>query len=143
MYRDEWVPGCVRSVGLGPLLHPTLITDVILRLQWRKADGPSSIWQRGTKRSGHKRTTDMDAKHASLGRRTLEEIRQKRAAERLTKVSSGPDLTNASSPIDSVGIRKSESGNRISDVRSMYPFRPIHLRNPFPSVIFDSGLKSW
>ncbi|KAK6927023.1 hypothetical protein RJ641_008742 [Dillenia turbinata] len=57
----------------------------------------------------------MDAKHASLGRRTLEEIRQKRAAERLSKASSGPDLTNASSPNDSVGMRKSESGNRISE----------------------------
>ncbi|XP_075503882.1 uncharacterized protein LOC142541149 isoform X2 [Primulina tabacum] len=35
----------------------------------------------------------MDARHASLGRRTLEEIRQKRAAERMYKASSGSDLT--------------------------------------------------
>ncbi|CAI9776401.1 unnamed protein product [Fraxinus pennsylvanica] len=56
----------------------------------------------------------MDSRHASLGRRTLEEIRQKRAAERLSKASSGPDLTKA--PIsDVVGIKKSESGNRLSE----------------------------
>ncbi|KAK4777683.1 hypothetical protein SAY87_017870 [Trapa incisa] len=59
----------------------------------------------------------MDARHASLGRRTLEEIRQKRAAERLSKTSSGPDLTTASpTPNESsTGIRKSESGNRLSE----------------------------
>ncbi|KAG8371448.1 hypothetical protein BUALT_Bualt13G0088600 [Buddleja alternifolia] len=55
----------------------------------------------------------MDARHASLGRRTLEEIRQKRAAERLSKTSSGPDLTK--SPTDDMVIRKSESANRLSE----------------------------
>ncbi|GAV78311.1 hypothetical protein CFOL_v3_21779 [Cephalotus follicularis] len=54
----------------------------------------------------------MDARHATLGRRTLEEIRQKRAAERLIKASSGPDLTKA--PIDT-GMKKSESSNRLSE----------------------------
>ncbi|WCJ20456.1 myosin heavy chain-related [Euphorbia peplus] len=57
----------------------------------------------------------MDAHHASLGRRTLEEIRQKRAAERLSKTNSGPDLTKASIPNDNLGIRKSESTNRLSE----------------------------
>ncbi|KAM6597220.1 hypothetical protein CsatA_007744 [Cannabis sativa] len=38
----------------------------------------------------------MESHHASLGRRTLEEIRQKRAAERLSKTSSGPDLSKVS-----------------------------------------------
>ncbi|XP_044469917.1 trichoplein keratin filament-binding protein [Mangifera indica] len=59
----------------------------------------------------------MEAHHASLGRRTLEEIRQKRAAERLSKTSSGPDLTKVSSiPInDTSGMIKSESGNRLSE----------------------------
>ncbi|CAI9770866.1 unnamed protein product [Fraxinus pennsylvanica] len=56
----------------------------------------------------------MDSRHASLGRRTLEEIRQKRAAERLSKASSGPDLTKAPIP-DVVGMKKSESGNRLSE----------------------------
>ncbi|XP_011089807.1 centrosomal protein of 83 kDa isoform X1 [Sesamum indicum] len=55
----------------------------------------------------------MDARHASLGRRTLEEIRQKRAAERLSKASSGPDLIK--SPTDGTGIKKSESANRLSE----------------------------
>ncbi|KAI3446838.1 hypothetical protein Pfo_003503 [Paulownia fortunei] len=55
----------------------------------------------------------MEARHASLGRRTLEEIRQKRAAERLSKASSGPDLTK--NPIDVTGIKKSESANRLSE----------------------------
>lgn len=36
----------------------------------------------------------MDAHHASIGRRTLEEIRLKRAAERMNKTSSGSDLEN-------------------------------------------------
>uniref|UniRef100_A0A0A0KBQ3 Uncharacterized protein n=1 Tax=Cucumis sativus TaxID=3659 RepID=A0A0A0KBQ3_CUCSA len=58
----------------------------------------------------------MDAHHASLGRRTLEEIRQKRAAERLSKVSSGPDLSTASKSNEVSGIRKSESGSRISEI---------------------------
>lgn len=61
----------------------------------------------------------MDARHASLGRRTLEEIRQKRAAERLSKASSGPDLSqvssSSSSPNDAVGMKKSESGTRLSE----------------------------
>ncbi|KAK9940630.1 hypothetical protein M0R45_017281 [Rubus argutus] len=56
----------------------------------------------------------MDSRHASLGRRTLEEIRQKRAAERLSKTSSGPDLSQIP-PIDIVGMRKSESANRLSE----------------------------
>ncbi|PON82683.1 myosin heavy chain-like protein [Trema orientale] len=58
----------------------------------------------------------MDAHHASLGRRTLEEIRQKRAAERLSKTSSGPDLTQVSNSNDMVPMRKSESGNRLSEI---------------------------
>ncbi|CAK9314537.1 unnamed protein product [Citrullus colocynthis] len=58
----------------------------------------------------------MDAHHASLGRRTLEEIRQKRAAERLSKVSSGPDLSTASKSNEASGIRKSESGSRFSEI---------------------------
>ncbi|XP_002520502.2 WEB family protein At3g02930, chloroplastic isoform X1 [Ricinus communis] len=53
--------------------------------------------------------------HASLGRRTLEEIRQKRAAERLSKTYSGPDLSKASVSNDNAGMKKSESGNRLSD----------------------------
>ncbi|XP_050369606.1 uncharacterized protein LOC126787747 [Argentina anserina] len=56
----------------------------------------------------------MDSRHSSLGRRTLEEIRQKRAAERLSKTSSGPDLTQIP-PIDVGGMRKSESANRLSE----------------------------
>lgn len=57
----------------------------------------------------------MEAHHASLGRRTLEEIRQKRAAERLSKTSSGPDLSKVSNSNDVVPIRKSESANRLSE----------------------------
>lgn len=57
----------------------------------------------------------MDARHASLARRTLEEIRQKRAAERLSKTSSGPDLSKASIPTDIVGMKKSESANRLME----------------------------
>uniref|UniRef100_A0A7N0U463 Uncharacterized protein n=1 Tax=Kalanchoe fedtschenkoi TaxID=63787 RepID=A0A7N0U463_KALFE len=57
----------------------------------------------------------MDARHATLGRRTLEEIRQKRAAERLSKASSGPDLGKIPVPNDASGMRKSESGNRLSE----------------------------
>ncbi|CAA0819946.1 myosin heavy chain-related [Striga hermonthica] len=55
----------------------------------------------------------MEGRHASLGRRTLEEIRQKRAAERLSKASSGPDLTIT--PTDDTVIKKSESANRLSE----------------------------
>ncbi|GAB2274415.1 hypothetical protein Dimus_009183 [Dionaea muscipula] len=54
--------------------------------------------------------------HASLGRRTLEEIRQKRAAERLSKASSGSDLSTASNTADNVEIRKSEGGSRLSEM---------------------------
>ncbi|XXG75307.1 hypothetical protein AAC387_Pa07g3840 [Persea americana] len=50
----------------------------------------------------------MEAHHATLGRRTLEEIRQKRAAERINKVSSGSDLQTH-------GMHKSGSGNQISE----------------------------
>ncbi|KAI4352654.1 hypothetical protein L6164_006885 [Bauhinia variegata] len=57
----------------------------------------------------------MDARHASLGRRALEEIRQKRAAERLNKTSSGPDLTKVPTPTEIVGMKKSESGTRLSE----------------------------
>ncbi|KAL6554592.1 hypothetical protein OROHE_007615 [Orobanche hederae] len=52
------------------------------------------------------------ARHASLGRRTLEEIRQKRAAESLNKAATESDLTK--SLTDDTGIRKSESANRLS-----------------------------
>ncbi|XP_050236381.1 uncharacterized protein LOC126686390 [Mercurialis annua] len=55
--------------------------------------------------------------HASLGRRTLEEIRQKRAAERLSKTQSGPDLSKPLFPTnDNAGIKKSESANRLSEM---------------------------
>ncbi|XP_061337951.1 uncharacterized protein LOC133284856 isoform X2 [Gastrolobium bilobum] len=57
----------------------------------------------------------MEARHASLGRRTLEEIRQKRAAERLSKASSGPDLSQVPSTSEIAGMNKSESGNRLSE----------------------------
>ncbi|GAB2234022.1 hypothetical protein Droror1_Dr00003258 [Drosera rotundifolia] len=61
--------------------------------------------------------------HASLGRRTLEEIRQKRAAERLSKASSGSDISNPSNVVaaDHMEIRKSESANKLSekDVNSL------------------------
>ncbi|XP_010262646.1 PREDICTED: tropomyosin isoform X2 [Nelumbo nucifera] len=53
----------------------------------------------------------MEARHASLGRRTLEEIRQKRAAERLSKASSGSDLQASNAQ----GMVKSESTNRLSE----------------------------
>ncbi|KAK7261518.1 hypothetical protein RIF29_27832 [Crotalaria pallida] len=54
----------------------------------------------------------MDSRHASLGRRTLEEIRQKRAAERLSKTASGPDLTIVS---EIATMNKPETGNRFSE----------------------------
>lgn len=57
----------------------------------------------------------MESRHASLGRRTLEEIRQKRAAERLSKTSSGPDLTKPSNTNEVLGIKKSESATRLSE----------------------------
>ncbi|CAI9301229.1 unnamed protein product [Lactuca saligna] len=54
----------------------------------------------------------MASHHASLGRRTLEEIRQKRAAQKLSKTSSGPDITKPPSP---KGISKSSSSTGISE----------------------------
>ncbi|XP_054812001.1 uncharacterized protein LOC129313120 isoform X2 [Prosopis cineraria] len=57
----------------------------------------------------------MDARHASLGRRTLEEIRQKRAADRLSKTSSGQDLSKIPNPAEIAGMKKSESTNKLSD----------------------------
>ncbi|KAM7259909.1 hypothetical protein ACFE04_015650 [Oxalis oulophora] len=57
----------------------------------------------------------MDAHHASLGRRTLEEIRLKRAAQRISKTSSGLDLTDIPVANDASGIRKSESSNRLTE----------------------------
>ncbi|KVH94637.1 hypothetical protein Ccrd_003279 [Cynara cardunculus var. scolymus] len=54
----------------------------------------------------------MASHHASLGRRTLEEIRQKRAAQKLGKTSSGPDITKPPSPR---GISRSSSGTGISE----------------------------
>ncbi|KAG6530017.1 hypothetical protein ZIOFF_012237 [Zingiber officinale] len=56
----------------------------------------------------------MDAH--TRGRRTLEEIRQKRAAERIHKVPSGSDL-ESSNPY---GAQRSESGNRMSGERDTY-----------------------
>nr|GEU32123.1 hypothetical protein [Tanacetum cinerariifolium] len=57
----------------------------------------------------------MSSNHASLGRRTLEEIRQKRAAQKLSKVLSGPDLTLPPNPTEVFGIKKSASGSGISE----------------------------
>ncbi|MED6110343.1 hypothetical protein PIB30_041915 [Stylosanthes scabra] len=57
----------------------------------------------------------MDSRHATLGRRTLEEIRQKRAAERLSKTSSGPDLSQIPKTSELAGMPKSESANRLSE----------------------------
>ena len=93
----------------------------------------ASLPERETKKPFEKKTTGrgsslrtvdgksatMDSRHASLGRRTLEEIRQKRAVERLSKAPSGPDLTKVSGPNDTVGMKKSESGNRLSEVKSI------------------------
>lgn len=53
----------------------------------------------------------MESHHASLGRRTLEEIRQKRAAERISKPSSGSD----SDPLNPYGMQKMDIGNRASE----------------------------
>ncbi|XP_076892353.1 uncharacterized protein LOC143544079 [Bidens hawaiensis] len=53
--------------------------------------------------------------HETLGRRTLEEIRQKRAAQKLSKTSSGPDLTLPPNPTELFGIKKSSSGSGISE----------------------------
>ncbi|KAI3750111.1 hypothetical protein L2E82_20736 [Cichorium intybus] len=57
----------------------------------------------------------MASHHASLGRRTLEEIRQKRAAQKLSKTSSGPDITKPPSPKRAAGISKSSSVTAISE----------------------------
>ncbi|KAL7598794.1 hypothetical protein Lser_V15G26576 [Lactuca serriola] len=57
----------------------------------------------------------MASHHASLGRRTLEDIRQKRAAQKLSKTSSGPDLTRPPNPSEIFGIKKSSSGSGISE----------------------------
>ncbi|OVA17773.1 hypothetical protein BVC80_1835g154 [Macleaya cordata] len=54
----------------------------------------------------------MEAHHASRARRTLEEIRQKRAAERLSKAPSGSDL-QAYNPY--AGMIRSESENRLAE----------------------------
>eukprot|EP01018_Ginkgo_biloba_P034502 Gb_28872 [translate_table: standard] len=48
----------------------------------------------------------MEAHHASLGRRKLEEIRQKKAADRSQKVSTGMDPMSTYSP----GLQKTSSG---------------------------------
>ncbi|XP_026425851.1 testis-specific gene 10 protein-like [Papaver somniferum] len=56
----------------------------------------------------------MESHHASLGRRTLEEIRQKRAAERLSKAPSvGSDLPTS---VPYGGLVRSESEIRLSEV---------------------------
>nr|XP_043609380.1 paramyosin [Erigeron canadensis] len=57
----------------------------------------------------------MASHHASLGRRTLEEIRQKRAAQKISKTASGPDLTLPPNPTEVFGIKKSSSGSGISE----------------------------
>ncbi|KAE8691767.1 DNA-directed RNA polymerase II subunit RPB7-like [Hibiscus syriacus] len=57
----------------------------------------------------------MNSHHASLGRRTLEEIRQKRAAERISKASSVSDLIQAPIPADIPVMKKSGSENRLSE----------------------------
>lgn len=56
----------------------------------------------------------MESRHASLGRRTLEEIRQKRAAERLSKASSGTDLQSKNFD-GTAAMKKSESETRLSE----------------------------
>ncbi|XP_020703452.1 filamin A-interacting protein 1-like isoform X1 [Dendrobium catenatum] len=53
----------------------------------------------------------MDAHHASIGRRTLEEIRLKRAAERINKTSSGSDLET----LNQYGMHGSGSGDRLME----------------------------
>ncbi|KAL4188633.1 hypothetical protein AMTRI_Chr08g203090 [Amborella trichopoda] len=50
----------------------------------------------------------MEAHHASLGRRTLEEIRQKRLADKLSKASSMDDFQASNQS----GIYRSDSGNQ-------------------------------
>lgn len=70
----------------------------------------------------------MASHHASLGRRTLEEIRQKRAAERMSRVSSGPDLTKPPLP-DDTGIKPSGRLNE-NDVSSLLSqLKDMQLKN--------------
>ncbi|XP_078174528.1 myosin heavy chain-like protein [Carex rostrata] len=57
----------------------------------------------------------MEAHHASRGRRTLEEIRQKRAAERLKTVSSGSDL-HSSAYQHQPANQSSQSGYRETEI---------------------------
>ncbi|KAF3329083.1 spindle pole body component 110 isoform X2 [Carex littledalei] len=57
----------------------------------------------------------MEAHHASRGRRTLEEIRQKRAAERLKTVSSGSDL-HSSAYQHHPANQSSQSGYRTTEI---------------------------
>lgn len=74
----------------------------------------------------------MESHHATLGRRTLEEIRQKRAAERLVKAASGPDLSQVLNPNDNMGIKQSDSSNRLSenDVSDLVSqLKGLHKRN--------------
>ncbi|KAF8396837.1 hypothetical protein HHK36_018472 [Tetracentron sinense] len=70
----------------------------------------------------------MEKHHASLGRRTLEEIRQKRAAERVIKASSGSDLQ----ALIPNGMIKSDSGNRLNenDVNGLVSqLRDLEMKN--------------
>ncbi|KAG0468214.1 hypothetical protein HPP92_017542 [Vanilla planifolia] len=53
----------------------------------------------------------MEAHHASLGRRVLDEIRQKRAAERIIKTASGSDLES----LNQQGMLRSGSGDRVTE----------------------------
>ncbi|XP_008792177.2 plectin [Phoenix dactylifera] len=67
----------------------------------------------------------MDARHASLGRRTLEEIRQKRAAERLHRASSGSDLESS----DPYGTRRPEGGNQTAERDSYALVKELENKN--------------
>ncbi|KAG1365665.1 paramyosin [Cocos nucifera] len=67
----------------------------------------------------------MDAHHASLGRRRLEEIRQKRAAERLHKASSGSDLESS----DPYGTQRPEGGNRAAETDSYALVKELENKN--------------
>ncbi|XP_010931297.1 uncharacterized protein [Elaeis guineensis] len=67
----------------------------------------------------------MDAHHASLGRRRLEEIRQKRAAERLHKASSGSDLESS----DPYGTWRSDGGNRAAETDSYALVKELENKN--------------
>ncbi|XP_030537612.1 paramyosin [Rhodamnia argentea] len=94
-------------------------------------------------------SSNTDARHASLGRRTLEEIRQKRAAERLSRAPSGPDLAKASSSSNGTeGMRKSESGNRLSEsdvsslVSQLKDFQKMNLELEDENRRFASQLQA-